>query len=341
MSKDLVIGKFALGFPWQTFDPFLFCVFHDDAYPAGNEEMGPKGSLAGRNIGNDFAARDGWNMYHGDVVPGFPRHPHRGFETVSIVRAGVMDHSDSLGATARFAKGDVQWMTAGSGIVHSEMFPLLERDMPNPAGLFQIWINLPAASKMVPPHFSMLWNEDIPQVERIDESGATTKVCIVAGSLGDYPKPPPPPPDSWAADPANEVAMLTITMEPGATFSIPPASASCHRTLYFFRGDSVQVGETTLTEHGGARLRSDAVAQLKNGPAETEILILQGRPIAEPVASYGPFVMNTSGEIQQAISDFRRTEFGGWPWPVDGPVHAREEGRFALHTSGEVERPDS
>src|ERR1044071_5443282 len=91
-----------LGFPWETSDPFLFCVHHDDRYPAGNEAMGPAASLAGRDLGQDFGGKDGGRMYHGDVVPGFPQHPHRGFETVTLVRRGLIDHSDSLGATARF-----------------------------------------------------------------------------------------------------------------------------------------------------------------------------------------------------------------------------------------------
>src|SRR5205085_1996887 len=94
-----------LGFPWETADPFLFCAYHDDAYPKGNGKLGPAVSLAGRDIGQDFSRKDGWSMYHGDSVPGFPAHPHRGFETVTIVRKGLIDHSDSLGATARF--GDV------------------------------------------------------------------------------------------------------------------------------------------------------------------------------------------------------------------------------------------
>ena len=97
----------------------------------------------------DFAGADGWRMYHGSIVPGFPQHPHRGFETVTFVRQGFIDHSDSLGATARFGRGDVQWLTAGEGIVHCEMFPLLDREGPNPCELFQIWLNLPAADKMV------------------------------------------------------------------------------------------------------------------------------------------------------------------------------------------------
>ncbi|MFN6059709.1 MAG: pirin family protein, partial [Burkholderiales bacterium] len=110
---------------------------------------------AGRQIGSDFSNKDGWSMYHGQTIPGFPSHPHRGFETVTIVRQGHIDHSDSLGATARFGPGDVQWLTAGKGIVHCEMFPLRQTNAPNPCELFQIWLNLPASRKMAEPHFTM------------------------------------------------------------------------------------------------------------------------------------------------------------------------------------------
>src|SRR5690606_17939901 len=156
-TDNLVLRTAPLGFPWVTADPFLFCAHHDDAYPAGNGSFGPAASLAGRDIGQDFSRKDGWSMYHGETVPGFPAHPHRGFETVTIVRSGLIDHADSLGAAARFGRGDVQWLTAGSGIVHAEMFPLLATDSANPLELFQIWLNLPAASKMAAPYFSMFW----------------------------------------------------------------------------------------------------------------------------------------------------------------------------------------
>src|SRR5690349_612189 len=192
--SDPVLSVLPLGFPWQTFDPFLFCVHHDDAYPAGNQQFGPAASLAGRQIGQDFAGKDGWRMYHGDTVPGFPQHPHRGFETVTIARRGLIDHSDSLGAAARFGRGDVQWLTAGAGIVHSEMFPLLDQNQPNPVELFQIWLNLPRASKMVKPYFSMLWDHTIPRHVARDDAGRTTEVTVIAGSVGDS-RPVAPPPD--------------------------------------------------------------------------------------------------------------------------------------------------
>src|SRR3954468_12315376 len=200
-----------LSFPWETADPFLFCVHHDDRYPAGNERMGPAASLAGRNLGQDFAPDRDWRMYHGQVVPGFPQHPHRGFETVTIVRSGLIDHSDSLGATARFGGGDVQWLTAGKGICHAEMFPLLDRQGPNPLELFQIWLNLPAADKLVEPHFAMLWDSDIPRHVARDRQGREPTVSVIAGALGDA-RPPSPPPHSWAARPEHDVAIWSVEM---------------------------------------------------------------------------------------------------------------------------------
>src|SRR5210317_1101760 len=153
--SDTVLNLFPLGFPWNTEDPFLFCVHRLDRYPRGNEQMGPDASLNGRPLGNDFELKDGWRMYHGTTIPGFPSHPHRGFETITIVTKGYCDHSDSLGASARFGQGDVQWMTAGRGVQHSEMFPLLNREAHNTLELFQIWLNLPKAKKMADPHFKM------------------------------------------------------------------------------------------------------------------------------------------------------------------------------------------
>jgi redox-sensitive bicupin YhaK (pirin superfamily) len=330
---------FELGFPWQSQDPFLFCVHHDDAYPAGNEHMGPAASLAGRNIGQDFAGKDGWRMYHGDVVPGFPGHPHRGFETVTIARRGLIDHSDSLGAAARFGQGDVQWLTAGRGIVHSEMFPLLDRGGPNPVELFQIWLNLPRSDKLVEPHFSMQWADAIPRRVERDPAGRATEVTLIAGRLGEA-TPLAPPPHSWAARADSDVAIWSIRMEPGASWTLPPAQAGSNRTVYFFRGSSLRIGDRALSRACGIALQPDAAVPLVAGSDAVELLVLQGRPIGEPVVQYGPFVMTTSGEIQQAFADYQRTRFGGWPWPSDAPVHARTEGRFARHADGRIERAD-
>ncbi len=326
-----------LDFVWHTLDPFLFCVHHDDAYPRGNEQMGPVASLAGRDIGQDFAGKDGWRMYHGRVVPGFPAHPHRGFETVTVARCGYIDHSDSLGAAARFGMGDVQWMTAGKGVVHSEMFPLREREAGNPAELFQIWMNLPKSDKMVDPHFKMIWSEQVPVVKTVDEAGKATTVTVVAGAYAGH-VPPRPPPHSWASRPDADVAIWTLVMEPGAKWTLPPAQAGSNRMLYVFRGQTVRIAGESVGIKTAVSLVADVAVAIECGPVAAELVLLQGRPIAEPVVQYGPFVMNTQAEIHQAYRDYQTTGFGGWPWGQSDPVHPREEGRFARHADGRVER---
>ena len=357
MSAHPILQIKPLDFPWETIDPFLFCAYHDDAYPQGNAQMGPAASLAGRQMGSDFSRKDGWSMYHGQTVPGFPAHPHRGFETVTIVRKGLIDHSDSLGATARFGAtarsgstersqgsvGDVQWLTAGKGIVHCEMFPLLNSTEPNPLELFQIWLNLPAKNKMVEPHFTMLWSQDIPRLQVTDAQGHTTDVAVVAGHLQGAGDPLPAPPDSWAAQADADVAIWTIRMDAGARWTLPAAKGTgTRRMLYAFKGSAVTVGGQAVSGVSAVELVAGADVELfNNGHVQAEFLLLQGRPIAEPMVQHGPFVMNTQAEIAQTMAEYRRTEFGGWPWGASDPVHGREPARFGKHPNGQEEWPEA
>jgi hypothetical protein len=300
--------------------------------------MGPAASLQGRRLGMDFEGKDGWRMYHGEEVPGFPQHPHRGFETVTIVRRGFIDHSDSLGAAARFGAGDVQWMTAGRGIVHSEMFPLLSEQEPNPLELFQIWINLPKGEKFVEPHFSMFWSENIPRARFGGPGAPMAEVTVIAGELEGH-QAPAPPPHSWAARPDADVAIWTIRIQAGAHWDVPPARhADTLRTWYFFEGERLLVDGEPVAPPTALVLATGRSVRLEAAGGEVDALLLQARPIGEPVAHYGPFVMNTQAEIRDAISDYQRTQFGGWPWPSDAPVHPRSEGRFARHADGRLER---
>ena len=326
---DSNIQIFSLGFPWETTDPFLFCVHHLDHYPRGNEAMGPDESLQGRPLGNDFQLKDGWRMYHGTVVPGFPSHPHRGFETITIVTKGYCDHADSLGASARFGQGDVQWMTAGRGVQHSEMFPLLDRENPNTLELFQIWINLPRDKKFADPHFKMLWSEDIPSLEK-----QGVKIRLIAGGLNGI-EAPNPPPDSWAAEKENDVVIALIDLEPGAAFEIPISNSGSRRRIFLFEGGQLLTNGTRLSEGSGAEFGPDSLL-LENGPEPCRLLWLQGKPIEEKVAKYGPFVMNEPEEIKMAMKEYRLTQFGGWPWPYPDQVHPKEQGRFAQYPDGKL-----
>ena len=342
--SNSIIKISPLSFSWQPLDPFLFCAYHDDHYPAGNEEMGPIGSLAGRNLGSDFEIKDGWRMYHGETIPGFPPHPHRGFETITLVRRGLIDHADSLGAGARFGGGDVQWVTAGKGIVHSEMFPLLNKEGKNPLELFQIWLNLPKKNKMADPYFVMYWNHEVPVTNITDENGRNTQVTVVAGNY--LPphlaliKPLPPPPHSWASETNADVAVWTLKMEPHAKWTLPPALAGSNRMLFYFKGKSIQAEGNKIAVQSSLTLRAESELEIENGEEESELLLLQGKPINEPISQYGPFVMNTREEIEQAFTDYQKTRFGGWPWDTEEPVHGRDPKRFAKYPDGKVVKPE-
>ena len=338
-SMNTVLQVFPIGAQWPTLDPFLFTANNLDRYPAGTEALGPDPALlCGRQMGSDFEGRDGWNMYHGSVVPGFPQHPHRGFETITFVRTGLCDHTDSMGAAARFGRGDTQWVTTGEGVVHAEVFPLVHRDVPNTLELFQIWLNLPAKDKMVPAHFKMLWSEETPRIERRDGDGRLSEITVVAGEF-DGKSGQAPPPHSWAAREEAAIGVWHIRMDAGAKLVLPTAAAEeVNRVLYVFEGSEISVdGEPVRSGHG-AVIRSTAAAQLVAGDKPVEAMILQGRPIGEPVAKHGPFVMNTEAEIRAAFRDYQQTGFGGWPWPDEAPNHGgAERGRFALHADGKRE----
>lgn len=319
--------------PWETQDPFIFCAYHNDHFPGGNENMEPNVSLEGRLLGRDFVSKDGWNMYHGANVPGFPAHPHCGFETVTIVTKGMVDHSDSIGGKGRFGNGDVQWLTSGRGVQHAEMFPLLNKDK-NPFELFQLWLNLPKKSKKVDPYYKMLWTEDIPKITQRDAQGNRVEIDLIAGHLNGQ-RALAPNPDSWAADPENQVQIWTIKMDPNATFTISGMKEEVTRTLYFYEGSSLHIGATEIQNNHLIHLNSKEAVVIQNSSEAACLLFLQGRPINEPLVQHGPFVANSPQEIQEAIQVYQKTEFGGWPYSSNEPTHDRKMGRFAKFANGE------
>jgi quercetin 2,3-dioxygenase len=292
--------------PFATLDPFLFAVYHKDQYPKGDAKM----QAPRMGNGADFDHDAPYRMYHGEKVPGFPAHPHRGFETLTATIDGIIDHVDSMGNAGRYGFGDNQWMTAGAGVQHSEMFPLVNQTAPNPTRFFQIWLNLPSKSKFANPAFVMHWGEEIPKLSSDD---GLTSGTIYAGELNGK-KGLPPPPDSWANDSNNEVAVWHLTLKSGASFTLPKAKGGqdINRQIYWIEGNTLKVGDTDMESHSIVTLNAGVDTPLSNsGSSSSEILVLQGRPISEPVVQHGPFVMNTQAEIQQAFADYRRTQFGG------------------------------
>ena len=324
--------------PWPTVDPFLFCVHHNDKYPKSKGDLSPDAPLSGRNLGNDFSNKNGWSMYHGERVPGFPRHPHRGFETLTIVSNGYIDHADSLGASARYGDGDAQWLTAGDGINHSEMFPLLNNKNKNKLDFFQIWLNLPSYNKRVEPNFEMYWKDTIPKVSSDLNGVKNSEIELVTGDYFGI-QAPIAPKYSWANDQKNDVAVWIIRLNNNGEFIIPSTKSGANRSLYILKDSSIEIDNQKISDSLMLELNSGKKTKVKNIGKSTKLLMLQGVPINEPVVKYGPFVMNTRSEIEEAFFDYKKTEFGGWRWGNSDPVHGYKKEKFAKLINGETIKP--
>ena len=226
-----------------------------------------------------------------DYIAGFPAHPHRGFETATYLIDGHMLHEDHLGNRGDLRSGGVQWMTAGRGIVHSEM---PQQEQGRMRG-FQLWINLPAREKMKPAGYRDIQPDEIPVVE-LPGGG---QVKIIAGTFD--PKVVGP-----AQGLTTELTYFDVSLPPGAGFS-HPVPAGHNAFVYPFEG-SVTIDGRELRAHGAGVLGAGDAVEVLAGSEGARFLLLAGRPLGEPVVQYGPFVMNTREEIEQAIRDYQSGE---------------------------------
>jgi quercetin 2,3-dioxygenase len=230
----------------------------------------------------------------GDYLAGFPSHPHRGFETVTYMLDGHMLHEDHLGHRGDLRPGGVQWMTAGRGIIHSEMPQQLAGRMRG----FQLWINLPGAEKMKPAAYQDLDPERIP---RIEQGGATVRV--IAGEFASPPELGRPPVAGAIAGGTTRPLYLDVALAANAALAV--ATPAGHTVVaYVFEGEAA-IGGRSLRKGQLARLSDGTTLELAAGGQGARLLVIGGRPLGEPVVHYGPFVMNTVQEIEQAVRDFR------------------------------------
>jgi quercetin 2,3-dioxygenase len=231
---------------------------------------------------------------------GFPDHPHRGFETVTYVLEGAMEHRDSKGNHGILGPGDVQWMTAGSGLVHSEMPGASLREKGGRLHGFQLWVNLPRADKMTPPRYQELAAAHMPVAESPSKD---VQVKVIAGeSLG----------RRAAIETRTPILYLHFTLEPGSTVT-QPVPAEYNAFAYAIDGAGL-AGSTPLAEgHLAVFAKDGQSVQLSNpagGKAPFNVLLIAGAPLGEPVQRYGPFVMNTKAELYQAFEDYRSGKMG-------------------------------
>jgi len=243
-----------------------------------------------------------------DYAPGEPKgtswHPHRGFETVTYIIDGTFQHRDSHGGGGLITNGDTQWMTAGGGILHIERPP---EDMVAAGGLFhgiQLWVNLPAAQKWVEPRYQDIRAGEVTLI-RSPDGGAMARV--IAGDVAGHAGP---------GITYTPIAMAHVTISPGARFEVPwdrsfnaLAYVLAGRGSVGAAGSSVRTGQLAVFGAGDTLVLEADESQDSHSPA-LEVLLLGGRPIGEPVAAYGPFVMNTRAELQQAFDDFQHGKMG-------------------------------
>jgi redox-sensitive bicupin YhaK (pirin superfamily) len=223
-----------------------------------------------------------------DYLAGFPSHPHRGFETVTYMLDGRMQHKDSGGNTGDLGPGDVQWMRAASGLVHSEMPQQSEGRMRG----FQLWLNLAAKDKMQPAAYRDIASGEIPELR-----AQGVRVRVIAGRLGEI--------TGAVHGGGTDPQYYDVILEPGAVFEAPLA-AGYNAFVYAYEGSASVGGERQALQSRSAGLLSDGDAvRIEAGDAGARLLLLAGRPIGEPIVQYGPFVMNTREEIEQAIADFQ------------------------------------
>ena len=231
-----------------------------------------------------------------DYIAGFPSHPHRGFETVTYMLDGHMEHRDHLGNVGDLRPGGVQWMTAGRGVIHSEMPKQTEGRMRG----FQLWVNLPAAEKMKPAHYRDMQASEIPVVD-LPQGG---QIKVIAGAAQIDGQRVDGPINSGTARLSTDPLYLDVTLDAGARFEHPIA-AGYNAFLYVFEGDA-RTGDTALPTSAAALLATDGDAvAVTAGANGARFLLLAGKPIGEPMVQYGPFVMNTRGEIEQALHDYQ------------------------------------
>ena len=228
-----------------------------------------------------------------DYIGGFPDHPHRGFETVTVMKAGRMRHHDSVGNTGLLEPGSVQWMTAGRGIIHSEM---PEQEEGRMAG-FQLWVNLAARDKMQPPAYRDVPPQGVP-VFALEGGG---QVRVIAGSTHGV--------TGAVTRPTTEPLVLDIVLPAGASLDVP-LPAGHNAFAYVYGGVAAQVGGAAVASEHMAILTNDATADgvrftAPAGERAAQILLVAGAPLREPIAQYGPFVMNTVQELHQAVADFQ------------------------------------
>lgn len=324
-----------LGMHWDTEDPFLFASHHEDDYPHGNRQQAPPlEEIAGRNLGRDYQKLLGFRMYHGKVVPGFPMHAHWGYETLTVPELGYIDHYDTEGIQGRFGFGDCQWVSASSKYEHCEMYPLVNQEERNPNDITQIMVNLPLEMKNRGNSVRTVWREDKKVVEG-DGSSVEVFCGDFAGASAESPN------DVSYAKRSNGIRILRVVLQPGARISIDPAADGASRNLYYVSGDRAAIAGEDVRYYSRLKFTDTRAFEIANGDAESVMWLLEGRPIGQRMASFGPVTLEDLSDVRKALDEIRINEFLEWPWDIIDKAQPLGTGRFIRYADGTEERPSA
>ena len=327
-----VLREMVANLHWDLEDPFIFASHHFDLYPKGNERQAPpKEEIEKKDLGNDYHGLFGYRLYTSKLTPGFQLHSHWGYETVTYVPQGYVDHFDSLGNQGRYGYGDMQWITAGGLYSHCEMYPLAHQDRENPQLVTQIMINLPLSEKNTPPEVHTVWKEDLQEFE---EDGCT--FTLLAGSFRGRTARIPSQ-RSWAADPSHHVLILRVLMGPGTTLRLGPSDAK-HRNIYITDCRATVAGKE-YHEDTRLKLRPEASVEITMGEKESELWVLEGDPIGERQSRWGPVVLGTDSEVREANNVIRKKEGPEWQWEYVNQKQPLGTERFYRSADGAESRP--
>ncbi len=330
-----VIKTEALKLHWDVENPFFFVSHHEDDYPKGNKQQAPPlQEIAGRNLGRDYQIRNGFRMYNGKVVPGFPMHAHWGYETITCPMLGYIDHHDSLGNHGRYGPGDVQWVTAGTRYQHNEMYPLINQEDRNPNDITQIMIYLPKSKRNNAPEVGMIWSEKIPNKEKDG-----VEIRVIAGNFEDLVANVPNK-DSLANDSEYHISIVRFVMSPGSKIELKPISPNLNRNIYCIDGKGLEICGNNIEASSRVKLDGNANIIITNGNEPSTLWLLEGMPLNERIVSYGPIIHDTDQDVRKALDELRKTEFENWSWDYIDLAQPLGTPRHMTYGDGRTDYPE-
>ncbi|VEU83250.1 pirin-like C-terminal cupin domain-containing protein [Acholeplasma hippikon] len=310
--------------------------YYEDNYPEGNINLAPNMYLENTMFGNDFNLDKPFRMYEDKSVPGFPRKPFKGFDLLTIVLEGYLDYADHVGNTARLSADDLLWAHAGSGLVVSQMVPLINQDSYNSFKAIHLWLNLPKNKKQTKPEVKVLFNDEIKEIIETNDVHKSVKLKLITGKHCEH-EVLSPVKRSYAAVDRN-VKIMLIDLEEGSTLKLRSKVKDLYRLLYYDDGLQLKINGDHYRKNAAFKLKDEEDVYLESSKGHNKLILLEGITINEPMFRYGSFVLNTEAEVILAYREYKETEFGDWPYEYDDSTHGNKPKGFRKIGKKKVEK---